>query len=184
MTAAADLDEATARLSALAERVGLRVLVVPADEPPMRFGTAVRTDLGVTAVPGALTMTWIETADATEDGEVEQRGAEIVEAMAAEPGFIGFVGTSVAGRGHTFTAWTTPEAAESAIARNRAHTEARERFLHGPLGRRGFTSIWVPRRLNPQHVRCPGCGDRHAVRPGVTALRCRCGTIPGLASYF
>lgn len=184
MTAATDLDEATARLSSLAERVGLRVLVVPANEEPLCFGTAVRTDLGVTDIPGAMTMTWIETADAAEDAEVEQRGSDIVEALAAERGFIGFVGTSVGGRGHTFTAWTTPEAAERAVARNRAHAEARERFLHGPLGPRGFTSIWVPRRLNPQHVRCPGCGERHAVRPGATALRCSCGTVPVLASYF
>ena len=137
----------------------------------MGFGTAVRTDLGVTDRPGAMTMTWIETADAAEEAEVEQRGGAIVEALAAEPGFIGFVGTTTAGRGHTFTAWTTPEAAERAIARNRAHTGARERFLRGPLGRRGFTSIWVPHRLNPQHLRCPGCGDRHAIAPGTAPYR-------------
>ncbi|HSK61087.1 MAG TPA: hypothetical protein VK935_18750 [Actinomycetospora sp.] len=184
MTAAAVLDEATARLRALAERSGLQVLLVPVDEPPMHFGTAVRTDLGVTDVPGAMTMTWIETADAADDGEVERRGAEIVEAMAGEPGFIGFVGTSTPGRGHTFTAWTSPQAAECAIARNRPHTEARQRFLDGPLGRRGFTSIWVPHRLNAQHVRCPGCGDRHAIRPANDAPRCRCGAALGLAPYF
>lgn len=184
MTAAADLEEATARLTALAGQVGLRVLVVPADEPPMCFGTAVRTDLGVTELPGAMTMTWIETADAAEEVEVDQRGAEIVEALAGEPGFIGFVGTSAAGRGHTFTAWTTPQAAEKAVAGNRAHREARARFLHGPLGRRGFTSIWVPRRLNPQHVRCSGCGTRHVLRGGETASRCRCGRPAGVVSYF
>ena len=132
----------------------------------MGFGTAVRTDLGVTE-PARRDDDDLDRdgRTPTEEAEVEQRGAAIVEALAAEPGFIGFVGTSFAGRGHTFTAWTTPEAAERAIAGNRAHPEARERFLRGPLGRRGFTSIWVPRRLNPQHVRCPGCGDRHAIRP-------------------
>ena len=184
MTAATEVAEATARLGVLAEQVGLRVLVVPVDEPPMRFGTAVRTDLDVTTVPGALAMTWIETADAGEEGEVEQRGAEVVEALAAEPGFLGFVGTTTAGRGHTFTAWSSPGAAERAVARNRAHVEARERFLHASLGRRGFTSLWVPHRLNPQHVRCPGCGDRHAIRPGEGAPRCPCGATPALAPYF
>jgi hypothetical protein len=162
----------------------MRVVVVPADEPPMCFGTVARTDLGVTDVPGAMTMTWIESAGIVEEGEIEQRGTEIVEAMAVESGFIGFVGTSTAGRGHTFTAWTTPEAAERAIARNRAHSAARERFLHGPLGTRGFTSIWVPHRLNPQHLRCPGCGGRHGVRPGAPVPRCHCGTVVGVASYF
>ena len=104
---------------------GLRVLVVPVDEPPIGFGTAFRTDLGVTEVPGAMTMTWIETADTGEDAEIEQRGAAIVEEVAAEPGFIGFVGTTFAGRGHTFTAWTTPAAAEAAVARSRSHRAAR-----------------------------------------------------------
>ncbi len=179
-----DLGVATAHLRALAEPAGLQVLVGPANEPPMRFGTAVRTELGVTAVPGAMTMTWIETPDADQDAEVDERGAAIVEALVAEPGFIGFVGTSTTGRGHTFTAWTTPEAAEGALTRNRPHAEARQRFLHGPLGSRGFTSLWVPHRLNPQHVRCPGCGERHATRPGAPAVRCRCGADPGIASYF
>ncbi|PVZ05002.1 hypothetical protein [Actinomycetospora cinnamomea] len=184
MSAPAEVAEVTARLGVLAGRVGLRVLVVPADEPPMHFGTSVRTGLGVPAVPGALAMTWIETEDSAEEGEVEQRGAEVVEAMAAEPGFIGFVGTNAAGRGHTFTAWTSPGAAERAVAGNRPHAEARRRFLHGTLGRRGFTSLWVPHRLNPQHVRCPDCGDRHAIRPGNEAPRCHCGAALGLAPYF
>lgn len=176
-----NLAESTTRLAA---ETGMRVLLVPVDEPPMRFGTSVRTDLGVTAVPGAMTMTWIETADADDEAEVEERGAEIVETMAAEPGFIAFVGTGGAGRGHTFTAWTTVRAAENAVARNRAHTAARQRFLHGPLGQRGFTSLWVPHRLNAQHVRCPGCGRRHALRPPDTAVGCSCGVIVGPVSYF
>lgn len=184
MTTLVDLDELTERLTALAKQAGLRVLLVPVDEEPMGFGTAVRTDLGVTEPPGAMTMTWIETADAAEAAEVERRGEAIVGTLAAAPGFIGFVGTSFAGRGHTFTTWTTPEAAEGAIAGNRAHGEARERFLRGPLGRRGFTSIWVPRRLNPQHMRCPGCGLRHAIRPGVGPFRCRCGSLLDVVSYF
>ena len=40
MIAAADIDEATARLNALAKQVRLRVLVVPTDEPHMRYGTS------------------------------------------------------------------------------------------------------------------------------------------------
>ncbi len=184
MITAADLEEATARLTALAAEAGLRVIVVPVDEPPLGFGTAVRTDLGVTEVPGAMTMSWIESADAGEDAEIEQRGAAVVEEVAAEPGFIGFVGTTFAGRGHTISAWTTPSAAEAALARSRSHRAARDRFLRGSLGERGFTSVWVPHRLNPQHLRCPGCGLRHAVRPGVIGVRCRCGAEPGVVSYF
>jgi len=184
MTTVADLDRITEHLTTLARQVGLKVLLVPVDEQPMSFGTAVRTDLGVTEPPGALTMTWIETADPAEAVEVEERGAAIVESLVVQPGFIGFVGTSFAGRGHTFSAWTTPEAAAATIAGNRDHREARKRFLHGSIGRRGFTSIWVPWRLNAQLLRCPGCGARQAVKPGERATRCRCGTQPEVASYF
>lgn len=185
MTTAAQLGELTERLTALAQSAGLRVLLVPPDEEPMGFGAAVRTSLGATEPPGAMTMTWIETSDAAEEAEVERRGEAIVAALAAAPGFIGFVGTSFAGRGHTFTAWTSLEAAEEAIAGNQAHHEARNRFLRGPLGQRGFTSVWVPHRLNPQHLRCPGCGIRHAIRPGaVTRSRCRCGSPLEAVPYF
>jgi hypothetical protein len=184
VTAALDLEAATAHLSAIAAGLGVRVLVVPDDEPPTSFGVAVRTDLGTTTAPGALTMTWIEPADSAEEAEVEARGEAIVEAMATEPGFLGFVGTTFARRGHTFTAWSTPETAESAVARSRPHREARERFLTGGLGRRGFTSIWVPHRLNPQHLRCPACGDRHSVPPGAATPRCPCGSPVDVAPYL
>ena len=174
MTAAADLDEATARLIALAEQVGLRVLVVPADEPPMRFGTSVRTDLGVTAAGCA-------DHDVDRDGG-RHRGRRGRAARGGDRRGIGRrAGVHRVRRHHHRRAWAHlhrldhPEPAERAMARNRAHTEARERFLRGPLGRRGFTSIWVPARLNPQHVRCPSCGDRHAIRPGEGMGRCRCG---------
>lgn len=168
----------------LAEQLGMRVVLVPHDEWPMRFGTAVRTDLGNTTVPGALGMTWIDVADEEEDAEVELRAGAVVEALATEPGFIGYVGTSAGGRGHTLTAWVSPEAAEAAVARNRAHHEAADRFRTGPLGRAGFTSLWVPHRLNPQHARCPDCDRRLSAQPGEGATRCPCGGEMTITSYL
>jgi hypothetical protein len=53
----------------------------------------------------------------------------IIEELSSEPGFIGWVGASSGHRGHTLTAWTTPQAAEAAIGRMALHREAMERFL-------------------------------------------------------
>lgn len=166
------------------EQLGLRVLVVPADEPPLSFGTSTRVDVGRTAVPGALSMTWIEPRSAAEAAEIEARGAQVVEGLAAEPGFIGFVGTSATGRLLTLTAWTSPEAARSAIARNGAHRTAMERMRSGALGVRGFTSIWAPSRLNVQIADCPSCGSRVDIVTGEEAATCACGAEVAVTPYL
>lgn len=94
------------------------------------------------------------------------------------------MGTSAGGRGHTLTAWVSPEAAEAAIARSRAHRDAADRFHTGPLGQAGFTSLWVPHRFNPQHSRCPDCDRRLSAEPGASAPRCPCGGEMTITSYI
>lgn len=166
------------------EQLGLQAIVVPADAEPMHFGMSVRTDLGKTGVPGALTMTWIDVHDEGQQGEVQLRSAKVVEALAAEPGFLGVVGSFSGLRGHTMTAWTSPEAAESAIARAAPHRAGMDRVRSGGLGLRTFTSFWVARRLNPQFANCPGCGARVEIPTGAEAADCRCGTPVAVSSYI
>ena len=166
------------------EQLGLRAVVVPADEPPMVFGMSVRTDLGNTTVPGALSMTWIDVTSPEEEAEVQQRGEEILGALAAEPGFIGWLGTFAGGRGHTVTAWTGPDAAESAIARNVAHQRSVQRWRDNNFAARGFTSIWVPHRLNQQLFSCPACRTTGYLDPGATSARCACGHDVEVSSYL
>lgn len=169
----------------LVEQLGLQAIVVPASEPPMVFGMSVRTDLGNTTVPGALSMTWIEVGSEEAMGEVQKRSESIIEGLAAEPGFIGWVGTFAGPRGHTLTAWTSPEAAESAMARSARHRDAVERVRTGGLGTRGFTSIWMPYRLNQQFVGCTRCGAKCWLDAGSATSSCPgCGTELGPASYL
>lgn len=86
-------------------------------------------------------------------------------------------------RMHTVTAWTGPEAAESAVARSPAHREAVTRVRRDGLLPRGFTSIWVPHRLNQQQSDCPACGAKVWFDPG-TAPRCGCGSEVTVGSYL
>ncbi|MGD9530714.1 MAG: hypothetical protein AB7V44_28560, partial [Pseudonocardia sp.] len=58
------------------------------------------------------------------------------------------------------------------------------RFRHGALGRRGFTSLWVPHRLNPQYARFPRCDAPVRVPAGAAVARCACGGAAEPAAYL
>lgn len=166
------------------EQLGLQALIVPRGEWPLHYGISARTDLGNTIVPGAITMTWIDVDSNQGWGEVRFRTASIVEALSSEPGFIGWVGASSDHRGHTLTAWTTPEAAEAAIARAVPHRDAMDRFMRHGLGARAFTSLWIPYRLNDQLGTCPSCGHRVSIASGAQSAHCECGGQVTVTSYI
>ena len=165
------------------EQLGLQAMVVPTDEWPTSFGMAVRVDLGNTTVPGALSFTWIETDNPT---KLQQDTQEIVTALASDPAFIGFRSMGGANRFCTFTLWTSPEAAEAALARNAPHNRAMdEHWQHGAYGGlAGFTSIWQPYRLNNQFATCAQCAAYVRIRPGDSTAACDCGGAVEVASYL
>jgi len=163
------------------EQLGLQAIVMPKDEWPASFGTAVRVDLGNTTVPGAISFTWIE---ADETSEIQQRTQEIVTALASDPAFIGFRSASTGTRHVTFTMWTSPEAAEAALARNRPHQEAMDRLWEGSLGRGCFTSIWAPYRINTQFGSCPDCARYVSIPSGAGTGVCECGGSVEVTSYL
>jgi predicted ester cyclase len=166
------------------EQLGLQVIPAPANEWPVTFGLATRVDLGTTKTPGAMSFTWIELDDASQEGELNERTTAIITGLAAEPGFIGFQSTSCGGRHVTLTAWTSPEAAESTLARNAAHTEAMSRVTDDGYGARGFTSIWQPYRLNAQFASCPGCSRYVSLPPDATTATCECGGTVEATPYI
>src|SRR3954453_16722109 len=112
---------------AFLEQVGFQVIPAPRDEWPVAFGLATRVDLGNTTTPGAISFTWIELSDPGDLAELSDRTTESVTALASDPAFIGFQSLSVGGRNVTLTAWTSPEAAEAAIAGAEAHTGGGDR---------------------------------------------------------
>ena len=165
------------------EQLGLQAIVAPADEWPVAFGLATRLDLGNITSPGAISMTWIEV-DGSEQGELIERTTEILTGLAGEPGFIGFQSTSVGQRFLTLTAWTSPEAAESTLARSAAHESARQRVWQDGFGARGFTSFWAPYRLNQQFVLCSACGQHVAFEAGQPTATCTCGAEQTVVPYL
>lgn len=166
---------------AFVEQLGLRTLVVPQDGWPVTFGTSTRVDLGSTTQPGALTMTWLEVADDEQD-ELVRRSTDIVTALASDPGFIGFQSTTIGTLNTTLTAWTSPQAAEAAVARATPHEQARKHVEGGGFGKQGWTSFWQPYRLNPQFVRC-ACGEGASFADGPTAT-CVCGQVLQARPYL
>jgi steroid delta-isomerase-like uncharacterized protein len=166
------------------EQLGLQAVIVPRDEWPLRFGTSVRTDLGNTTVPGALTMTWIDVDSDQEEAEVTRRSGDVIQAFSSEPGFIGWVGTFANHRGHTLTAWASPEAAEAAINRNGPHRQAKTRVLESKLGQRFFTSFWKPHHVNKQVSTCPDCGRMVPIATGREFANCECGGQVIVMSYI
>lgn len=166
------------------EQLGLQALIVPRDEWPLHHGTSARTDLGNTTVPGAITMTWIDVDSDEEQGEVGLRVSSIIEALSSEPGFIGWVSAFSSHRGHTLTAWTSPQAAEAAISRNTPHRQAMDQVMNGRLGRGGFTSFWIPHRLNDQLRTCPHCGRMVRIGSDAQSAHCKCGGEVAITSYI
>ena len=165
------------------EQLGLQAIVMPKDEWPTSFGSAIRVDLGNTTVPGAISFTWIETDDPT---KLQQDTQEIVTALASDPAFIGFRSMGGANRFCTFTLWTSPQAAEAALARNAPHNRAMDdHWQHAAYGgMAGFTSIWQPYRLNDQFGTCAECAAYVRIHPGDSTATCDCGATVEVASYL
>lgn len=164
------------------EQLGLQALVAPKDTWPVSFGISNRIDLGRTAIPGGLSMTWIEVKDDAEQAELVERSTKIVTALASQPSFLGMQATTIGRRNLTLTLWTSPEAAAAALGRNSPHGEAMTRIEQEDFAVRGFTSIWQPHRINTQFVRCP-CGKYPSATDGSATVTCECGTVLDVQPY-
>jgi predicted ester cyclase len=167
---------------AFVEQLGLQTILAPADTWPVSFGLASRVDVGHLTPPGAISFTWIDTTP-DEVGELQRRTQEILTVLASDPAFIGFRGGSIGDRHATLTFWTSPEAAEAALARNRPHDDAMSRLWQDGLGHRGFTSIWQPYKVNTQFGACSECGRYLPVPLAETTAVCECGGGVAVTSY-
>ena len=157
---------------AVPEQLGLQVLVQPKELGPLRFGNATRAWPGKNAKPGAFSVTVLEARSAGEMQTVQQQSAGIIEEMMGMQGFLGWVGVTVGPRMMTITAWDSPLDPRQLLAGGR-HAEAMKLFFGKEIASGGFTSVWVPERINTRWVRCVAC-DRmvdHERSGGV----CSCG---------
>ena len=130
-------------------QLGLQAHITPSNmEGVTEFGIGLRVETGRDTVPGAFTVTWIEVdpehqftlVDATTNIVIEQLGND---------DYLGACIATIGRRNYTFTAWTSPEAAQAAL-RGDAHSTAMKLAQSGGLGddARGITSMWAPHFLN------------------------------------
>ena len=165
---------------AVADQLGLQVLVQPFKVGPFSFGNSISVQSGKKTKPGAFGITTIWNPEAQTE---EIRG--LTRTMATEMlGMEGFIGVSffrIGNRGVTISAWEKPEHTKQ-LKRCGTHSEAMRKFW-AELGESAFTSVWVPHHVNPLWVRCPVCRKTNDYEK--TSGVCSCGQrLPEAPSYF
>jgi steroid delta-isomerase-like uncharacterized protein len=138
-------------------QLGLQMHISPPDmDPVTRYGIGVRVDTQRRTVPGAFTVTWIDV-DSEHQLALFNGVTEVVTELLGDEGYLGSCFASVGRRNYTFTAWTSVDAAKSAL-RGGAHGEAMRLAHAGGLGDSaiGITSIWTPEVLNGVFHAGPG----------------------------
>jgi len=156
----------------MAEQLGLQVIVQPHAIGPFQFGYAVRAAGDSQKMPGAVSVTWLDTRSEEEARQVKDLTVQIVAELAKAPGFIGWLGIVIAGRMYTITTWESEDAIR-AVMRNSAHQIAVRRFLTEDFCAGGTTSVWVPHHVNALRTRCGSCGRMYDLAQDDG--RCSCG---------
>jgi steroid delta-isomerase-like uncharacterized protein len=166
----------------LPRELGLDIIVQPKTIGPFSFGTSNRASSGKTSIPGAFSITWLETRSPEEQQKVAESSQKIVSEMLGMPGFIGWVGATIGDRMMTITAWETPEA-PAQMLKGGEHRSVVGRFYSPELGSSGGTSVWVPARLNPRRLRCNACSKMADAEKAQG--KCECGAVlPDLPAYW
>lgn len=162
--------------------LGLDIIVQPPALGPFEFGTSVRVSSGNKALPGAYSITLIETRSQEERLAVRESAGKIGQEMLSIPGFIAFLGASVGARMVTITAWESSDSM-APLMKGGEHRDVVRRFFAGELGRGASTGIWIPGRLNPRRIRCEVCSKMSPVSaPGD---KCSCGaTLADPLAYW
>ena len=143
------------------EGIGLQANVQPMAIGPITFGTSVRMPTDRDAIPGAVSITWLEPHDVAEADHIRELTIPIMLEQAGNEGFSGFLAINSGGRAYTISAWRSVDDAETAL-RGGAHAEAMRAMAAEKIGRRGVTSIWTLHRDNGAFVR-DDTGERRFV---------------------
>ena len=166
---------------AVPRQLGLQILVQPHSVGPFGFGNSVQVQTGKRQPPGAMAIT---TLHAKDDAHAEQVGDYSRQSMIEMLGMDGFIGVTtgkIGQRMFTVSAWDTPEQPRQ-LMRGGTHKAAMQPFFTGDLAASGFTSVWVPARINPFWVHCAACGR---MSDGATDGRCGCGAaLPDHPPYW
>lgn len=165
---------------AIPRQVGLNVVVQPAAIGPLSLGVSSRVPGQSPARPAALSVTSLRVRSAVEADAVRTRSRQIAVEMTKMEGFMGLVTATVGDRMMTFSAWDSTDAPRR-MSKDGTHRSAMPEFFR-TLSTGGWTSVWVPERINPHWQRCASCGQ---MEDGEAKVSCRCGApLPPLPPYL
>jgi len=167
---------------AVPRQLGLDLIVQPRSIGPFGFGTSVRATNGSIALPGAFSITNFFARNPEEVAIIHEGGRKIAMEMLSMPGFISFVSVVVGDCLMTITAWETRESM-APLMKQGEHRSMVSRYFTSEFGQGGMTGVWVPGRLNPRRVRCPGCDKMTPVE--APQQKCVCGaSLPAPLAYW
>jgi steroid delta-isomerase-like uncharacterized protein len=161
---------------ALPRQLGLDIVVQPSSIGPFIFGTSVRIGGQSSGQPGAFSITALRTRSSEDTSRVREFSRRVAAEMPKMKGFLGWVGATVGDRMLTISAWEN--AGDPAqLMTGGVHKEAAGAFLGPDLSAGGWTSVWVPDRMNTFWQRCESCGEM--VSRDASGDTCKCGVSLG-----
>jgi len=167
---------------AVPRQLGLQVVVQPEALGPFRFGSSVGVQGGRRSRPGAFGITMLHVRNAEEVERMRTYSRQIALEMLEMPGFIGWTAMALGDRLYNVSAWEDVESIGRLMIGG-THARAMADFFGPGIGAGGFTSVWVPERINAMWVRCRGC-DRMRPHLGPDS-RCDCGAaLPEPPEYW
>jgi steroid delta-isomerase-like uncharacterized protein len=166
---------------AVPRQLGLQIIVQPHHAGPFSFGDSVQVQSGRRDPPGAMAITTLHARDDVQALKVREYSRPSMVEMLDMDGFIGVTTGRIGHRMFTISAWKTPDQPRQ-LMQGGTHQTSMKPFFAGELAASGFTSVWVPARINPFWVRCDGCGR---MSDGAASDRCSCGAaLPEHPSYW
>ena len=162
-------------------QIGLQVIVQPHQAGPFAFGDSVQVQSGRRAAPGAMAITTLHAIDDAQAMKVSEYSRPSMVEMLDMEGFIGVTTGKIGHRMFTISAWDTPDQPRQ-LMQGGAHKKSMKPFFAGEVSASGFTSVWVPARINPFWVRCDACGR---MSDGEASDQCGCGAaLPQHPPYW
>jgi steroid delta-isomerase-like uncharacterized protein len=164
---------------AVPRQLGLQIIVQPHAIGPFAFGSSAQVQTGRRQQPGAIGITALHALDDARVLEIRETSRVTMTEMLGMDGFVGATTATLGRRMVTVSAWDDPES-PAQLMRGGTHAGSMRPFYRGELASSGFTSVWVPHRVNAYWIRCDGCG--RMARAGPT---CGCGaTLPEHPPYW
>jgi steroid delta-isomerase-like uncharacterized protein len=167
---------------AVPEQLGLQVVVQPNNIGSFALGTSTSYQTGRTTKPGAFSITKLEARSEQEVQQIKELSRQIAIEMSKMEGFISLMGMTVGRRQMTVAAWESPENPRQ-MAYGGTHEQAMRKFFGPELAASGWTSVWIPDRINATWARCPTCA--RMLNIDKVGDRCSCGAAqPEPVAYW